>query len=147
MVAKSPLTNALAAVFAIVLASCASSSANLQTGMTPDQAISAMGNPDLKDSVPDPDHSGATLLRYTWVDVGKAATFGPDNRLAKVEQVEGATEASRQQQGAGFDPIATPVSYFFYPVRAAFIYLGAGLNCALEGQCQKPRLPSPAAAG
>jgi hypothetical protein len=147
MVARLFLTSALTSMFAVVLASCASSSANLQTGMTPDQAISAMGNPDLKDSVPDPDHSGGTLLRYTWVDPGKAATFGPDNRLAKVEQVEGASEASRQQQEHGFDPIATPINYFFYPVRAAFIYLGAGVNCALEGQCQKPRLPSPAAAG
>jgi hypothetical protein len=39
--------------------------------MTADETVQAMGPPDLKDSVPDPDHSGATVLRYVWLDSGR----------------------------------------------------------------------------
>lgn len=133
-----------AALLAVAIAACATSSATLQTGMTPDQAIEAMGSPDLKDAVPDPQNNAGTLLRYTWVEAGKTATFGPNDRLATVQDIKPSEPAPAQQQTAtAFDPINTPINYVFFPVRAAFIYLGAGLNCAVEFECHKPKLPSP----
>src|SRR5882757_10161466 len=107
-----------------------------------------MGEPDLKDSIADPNHSGATVLRYVWLEPGKAGIFGSDNRLASVQQIETNTkehveeqahaEAAAQGPPQQFDPIATPLNYLFFPVKAGAIYFGAGVNCAASGDCQKP---------
>lgn len=71
--------------FAFAVLSCAAASTGrLETGMTPDQAVQAMGQPDLKDAVPDPRGSGGTVVRYAWIGPGKLATFGADNRLAEI---------------------------------------------------------------
>ena len=140
-----------AACLAFAAAACSTaSSGNLATGMTPDQAVQAMGPPDLKDSIQDPNHSGATVLRYAWVDQGKVATFGPDNRVASVQQMEPTQKVQAQAESEQrvtppkpFDPIQTPLDYTFYPFKAAVIYMAAGLNCATGAPCEKPRLPSP----
>ncbi|HKM99046.1 MAG TPA: hypothetical protein VJX23_00915 [Candidatus Binataceae bacterium] len=144
------LAKAIALIFALVAASCSAAGSNstVTSGMTPDQAVQAMGQPDLKDSIPDPNHSGGTVLRYVWLDSGKVAVFGSDNRVASIQPIEPAqqvkaeTEASNQPPQE-FDPIETPLNYTFFPVKAAFIYLGAGLNCVAGGGCHKPDLPSP----
>jgi hypothetical protein len=147
-------TRIIAPVMVLMLAmagaSCStnSSGAALTSGMTTDQAVDAMGQPDLKDSVADPNHPGATVLRYVWLDSGKVAVFGANDRVASVQQIQPA-EATRQQIEAAnqppqpFDPIDTPLNYAFYPIRAGLIYLGAGLNCVAGGGCRKPQLPSP----
>jgi hypothetical protein len=141
----------LGLVTAAALAACASASGTIQTGMTPDQTVAALGNPDLKDTVADPAHNGGTVLRYTWVGVGEAATFSPDNHVAKIDQVQANSapgqEAAATQPSAPFDPISTPVSYATYPLRAALYYLGAGLNCAVGAGCTKPVLPPVASGG
>jgi hypothetical protein len=119
----------------------------LQTGMSTDQAVEAMGQPDLKDNVPDPNHTGASVLRYTWLNAGEAAVFGSDMRVASIVNVGPSpstlSEAAQQQQQMqpAFDPIETPFDYAFYPFRAAFMYLGAGLNCIGGGGCRAPQLP------
>ena len=64
----------------LLLAGCAAQSGgggNLKVGMTTDQAVEAMGQPDLKDNVADPNHTGPAMLRYTWLNTGEAALFGP----------------------------------------------------------------------
>ena len=146
------MSKAIALIFTLSIASCSttSSNANLAAGMTPDQTVQAMGQPDLKDSVPDPNHSGATVLRYVWLDPGKVGVFGSDNRLASVQQIEPAEKAQTEaelrqgkQEARPFDPVETPLNYTFFPIKAAFIYLGAGLNCAAGGGCHKPKLPDP----
>ncbi|WP_324095386.1 hypothetical protein [Candidatus Binatus sp.] len=116
-----------------------------------------MGEPDLKDSVADPNHTGASVTRYVWLEPGKAAIFGTDNRLATVQDVEASTGTKQQveQQAPAqaataeppqpFDPIETPLNYLFYPAKAATIYFGAGLSCATGGGCEKPQLPPPSA--
>lgn len=135
-------------ILAIAIVACsAQSSGSLQTGMSSDQAVSAMGQPDLRDNVPDPNHSGATLQRYTWLNAGKAAVFSPEGRVASVQDVQPATteatEAEAQQSPPSeFDPIDTPLNYAFYPIRAALIYIGAGVNCLGGGGCRRPQLPS-----
>ncbi len=136
---------------ALLIVGCATQSGggagSLKAGMTTDQAIAAMGQPDLKDNVPSPNSNGPALLRYTWLDAGKAAVFGPDMRVANIVNVgpSPATLAEAQQQQeqakAPFDPIQTPLDYLFYPFKAAFTYIGAGLNCVGGGGCQVPRLP------
>ncbi|MHB8383338.1 MAG: hypothetical protein ACYDC3_13495 [Candidatus Binataceae bacterium] len=131
-------------------ASCSTSSSNsaLATGMTADQAVDAMGQPDLKDSVADPNHSGGTVLRYVWLDSGKVAVFGANDRVASIQHIEPA-EATKQQIEAKaeppttFDPINTPLNYAFFPIRVGLIYFGAGLNCVVGEGCHKPQLPSP----
>ncbi len=134
-------------ILALTMVACAAQSGgSLQTGMTSDQAVSAMGQPDLRDSVPDPNHSGATLQRYTWLSAGKAAVIGPGNRVASIQEVEPTTTESAQVQEqqappTEFDPINTPLNYAFYPFRAALIYLGAGVNCLGGGACRRPQLP------
>jgi hypothetical protein len=140
----------LAAVLALAIASCSTteSSATLTAGMTPGQAVAAMGQPDLKDSVPDPNHSGASVLRYVWLDSGKVAVFGSDNKVASIQQIEPAEKAKAEVEAESrppeeFDPITTPLNYAFFPIKAAFMYLGAGLNCVAGGGCHKPDLPSP----
>jgi len=121
----------------------------LATGMTSDQATSAMGQPDLKDSVTDPS-TGATVSRYTWVNAGKSATFNSDNRVASVQDIgpaptqQTASQGTQQvQQANDFDPIATPLGYLFWPVKAAAYYLGAGVNCVGGGGCHMPTVPPP----
>jgi len=146
-----PAAVALAFLLAVAVAACstAGSTGNLSAGMTADQAVQAMGQPDLKDSIPDPNRSGATVPRYVWLDSGKVAVFGSDNRVASVQQIEPAektqaeAEARSQEQPKEFDPLATPLGYAFFPIKAAFIYIGAGLNCAAGGGCHKPKLPDP----
>ncbi len=140
----------MALVLAFATASCAAASrtANLTTGMSPEQAVEALGQPDLKDNVPDPNHSGATVLRYVWLDSGKVAVFGSDNRIASIQQTEPAEKAkaeveAQNQAPSEFDPISTPLNYAFFPIKAAFMYLGAGLSCVGGGECRKPHLPSP----
>jgi len=137
-------------LLAVAIASCstASNHASLTTGMTADETVQAMGPPDLKDSVPDPNHSGATVLRYVWLDPGKVAVFGSNDRVASIQQIEAPEKAqaeaqARNQPPSTFDPIATPLNYTFFPIKAAFIYIGAGLNCAAGAGCQKPKLPDP----
>ena len=140
--------SALLLVLAIASCSTASNHASLTTGMSADQTVQAMGPPDLKDSVPDPNHSGATVLRYVWLDPGKIAVFGSNDRVASIQQIEAPEKAqtqvqARNQPPSTFDPIATPLNYGFFPIKAAFIYIGAGLNCAAGAGCQKPKLPDP----
>ncbi len=140
-------------LFGLLAASCATTaSGNLTTGMTPDQTVQAMGQPDLKDNIADPNHSGASVLRYVWLEPGKAAIFGADDRLASVQAVETdskekveAQMAAKNEQPTYFDPLNTPLNYMFFPIKAGFIYLGAGANCIGGGGCQKPHLPPPSA--
>jgi hypothetical protein len=150
------LLSAGAGLIAMLLVGCSTvKSGTLSPGMTPDQAVQSMGEPDLKDSIADPNHNGATVLRYVWLEPGKAAIFGSDQRLANVQDVETNTQLKVEQQAHAeavaqgppqrFDPIETPLDYLFYPVKAATIYFGAGLNCAASGVCQKPTLPPPSA--
>src|SRR5260221_2977466 len=95
-------------------------SGGLKVGMTTDQAIEAMGKPDLTDSIPDPDHAGAPMLRYTWLNAGEAAAFGQNMRVANVVNVGSSPETLQEaarQPGNGyqpaFDPIQTPFDYAF----------------------------------
>ena|SRR5271166_1336181 len=150
---------AAVAMFALFVVACsATKSATLSTGMTPGQAVQAMGEPDLKDNVADPNHSGASVLRYVWLEPGKAAIFGSDERLASIQNVEVTTNTKQQveQQAHAeaaatsgppqrFDPIETPLNYIFFPAKAATIYFGAGLSCATGAGCEKPQLPPPSA--
>jgi hypothetical protein len=124
------------------------SGGSLQTGMSSDQAVEAMGQPDLKDDVPDPNHSGATVLRYTWLSAGEAAVFTPDMKVASIQNVgpspatlQEAQEAQSEGPKPAFDPLQTPLDYAFYPVRVAFTYLGAGLSCIGGGGCHTPPMP------
>jgi hypothetical protein len=121
------------------------SGGSLQAGMSTSQAIEAMGEPDLKDDVPDPNHSGATVLRYTWLSAGEAAVFTPDMKVASIQNVGPSPSTLQEAQAEGpkpaFDPLQTPLDYAFYPVRVAFVYLGAGLNCIGGGGCHTPQMP------
>jgi hypothetical protein len=138
-------------VLALFAVACSTTkSGNLSPGMTTDQTVQAMGQPDLKDNIADPNHSGASVLRYVWLDSGKAAVFGSDDRVASVQNVETNTkqhveEQARAQTPQYFDPLNTPLNYVFYPFKAAAIYLGAGVNCVGGGACQRPDLPPPSA--
>jgi hypothetical protein len=142
---------AVSALALFAVACSMTKSATLSTGMSPDQSVQAMGQPDLKDNIADPNHSGASVLRYVWLDSGKAAIFGSDNRVASIQTVETNTkqhveeEARAQAPAQAFDPINTPLNYMFFPVKAGLNYLGAGMNCLGGGTCQKPVLPPPSA--
>ena len=152
-------TRAVVGMLALFVVACSTTkSATLSTGMTPGQAVQAMGEPDLKDNVADPNHSGASVLRYVWLEPGKAAIFGSDERLASIQNVEVTTNTKQQveQQAHAeaaatsgppqrFDPIETPLNYIFFPAKAATIYFGAGLSCATGAGCEKPQLPPPSA--
>jgi hypothetical protein len=136
----------LGALALLIVGCAAQSGGSLKPGMTSDQAIEAMGQPDLKDSVPDPNHNGATVARYTWLSAGEAAVFGPDMRVASITNVGPSpstlTEEAQQAQPApAFDPIQTPFDYVFYPFKAAMVYIGAGLNCIGGNGCHTPQLP------
>ena len=151
MTARGFALKLVALFLALALGACSTAAGNnapVTAGMTPDQAVQAMGQPDLKDSIPDPDHKGGTVLRYVWLDSGKVAVFGSDNRVASIQQIEPAEKAQAQEEARNqtpraFDPIETPLNYTFFPFKAAAIYLGAGLNCAAGGGCHKPKLPDP----
>jgi hypothetical protein len=142
-------------LLALFVVGCAAAQpTGLSAGMTPDQTVQAMGEPDLKDAIPDPNHSGASVTRYVWLQPGKAAIFGTDDRVASVQAVETDTQQHVEQQSHAeaaaaqpepFDPIETPLNYIFYPAKAATIYFGAGLTCATGGGCEKPPLPGPSA--
>jgi hypothetical protein len=142
---------AVSALALFAVACSMTKSATLSTGMSPDQSVQAMGQPDLKDNIADPNHTGASVLRYVWLDSGKAAIFGSDNRVASIQTVETNTkqhveeEARAQAPAQAFDPINTPLNYMFFPVKAGLNYLGAGMNCLGGGTCQKPVLPPPSA--
>jgi hypothetical protein len=134
----------------LLIVGCAAQSGNsgaqLKAGMTSDEAVAAMGQPDLKDSVPAPNNNGPAMVRYTWLNAGEAAVFGPDMRVATIVNV-GPTPATlsevaqQEQMKPTFDPIQTPFDYIFYPFKAAFVYFGAGLNCIGGGGCHTPQLP------
>jgi hypothetical protein len=132
----------------LLLAGCASQNGgggSLKVGMSTDQAVEAMGQPDLKDNIADPNHTGPAMLRYTWLNAGEAAVFGPDMRVANIVNVGSSpstlAEAQQEQMRPAFDPIETPLDYAFYPFRAAFFYIGAGLNCIGGNGCHSPQLP------
>ena len=148
------LASAMLGVLAMFVVGCSTvKSGTLNPGMTPDQTVQSMGEPDLKDSIADPNHNGASVLRYVWLEPGKAAVFGSDNHVASVQDVETNTKQKVEEQAHAeavasgppqrFDPIQTPLDYIFYPVKAGAVYFGAGVNCAAGGGCQKPQLPSP----
>ena len=139
------------AALAFILCSCATTR-ELKSGMTADQAIDAMGQPDLKDTVADPHGSGADVLRYAWVGQHKVATFGPDGRVASVGDLPTAGSAGNTKiaeaeitpaPSAPFDPIQTPLNYLFYPLKVGFTWVGAGINCVAEGECRRPVMKSP----
>jgi hypothetical protein len=138
------------AAMALAMEACSTQRKPLEPGMTPGQAVAAMGEPDLKDTLTPAGKSGPAMLRYTWLGAGQSAVFGPDNRIAEIQRLGPATtQASAETEPSGppapsnFDPIQTPLDYAFYPFRLGAIYLGAGLNCLGGGSCQKPKLPSP----
>ncbi|HLI80957.1 MAG TPA: hypothetical protein VKV03_13305 [Candidatus Binataceae bacterium] len=142
------LPGCLLGAMLLLIAGCAAQSAsggNVKVGMTTDEAVETMGQPDLKDNVADPNHTGPAMLRYTWLNAGEAALFGPDMRVTNIINVGPApssvAEAQQEQMKPPFDPIQTPFDYAFYPIRAAFIYIGAGLNCIGGGGCHAPQLP------
>jgi hypothetical protein len=148
------LAGAGGGLLALLLVGCSTTkSGSLSPGMTPPQTVQSMGEPDLKDDIADPNHNGATVLRYVWLEPGKAAIFGSDNRLASVQDVETNTKLKVEEQAHAeavasgppqrFDPIETPLDYIFYPVKAGAVYFGAGVNCVAGGGCQKPVLPNP----
>lgn len=152
------LASAMAGMIALFVVGCSTvKSGTLSPGMTPDQTVQSMGEPDLKDNIADPNHSGANVLRYVWLEPGKAAIFGSDQRVASIQNVEVGTDtkqqveqqahveaaAASQQPPQPFDPIETPLNYIFFPAKAATIYFGAGITCATGGGCEKPPLPPP----
>ena len=156
MTLRTFLARAAVGMLALFAVACSvMKSGSLTTGMTPVQAVQAMGEPDLKDSIADPNHSGANVLRYVWLEPGKAAIFGSDDRLASIQDVETNTKQRVELQARAeaaappqqFDPLETPLNYLFFPVKAGLIYFGAGLNCVGGGACQQPQLPSPGSAG
>ncbi|HLX36810.1 MAG TPA: hypothetical protein VKR29_03380 [Candidatus Binataceae bacterium] len=137
------------AMLLLLTAGCSSQSGggggSLKVGMTTDETTQAMGQPDLKDTVPDPNHNGGAVLRYTWLNAGEAAVFGTDMRVATIVNVgqspSTVAEVQQEQMKPPFDPIQTPLDYVFYPVRAAFVVIGAGLNCIGGGGCHAPQFP------
>src|SRR5271167_4707958 len=120
MTLQTLVTRAAVGLLALFVVACSAvQSKSLSTGMTPAQAVQAMGEPDLKDNIADPNHSGASVSRYVWLEPGKAAIFGADDRLASIQDVEtntkqqveqqAHTEAAAAQPPEPFDPIETPL--------------------------------------
>src|SRR5208282_6210774 len=103
------LTRAAVGLLALFVVACSAvQSKSLSTGMTPDQTVQAMGEPDLKDNIADPNHNGASVLRYVWLDPGKAAIFGSDNRLASVQNVAVGSNTKQQvEQEAHAEAVAS----------------------------------------
>jgi hypothetical protein len=153
MTPRNSFAGLLVSLLALVAAGCATTAPqSLATGMTPAQTVQVMGQPDLKDNIADPNHSGASVLRYVWLDSGKAAIFGADDKLASVQTVETDSKQKIEDEQIAarrtpetFDPLNTPLNYMFFPIKAGMIYLGAGANCVGGGTCQKPHLPPPSA--
>ncbi|HXN13688.1 MAG TPA: hypothetical protein VN865_11310, partial [Candidatus Acidoferrales bacterium] len=86
-----------AAILPLFVVACSTvTSGTLTPGMTPAQTVQSMGQPDLKDDVADPNHNGATVLRYVWLEPGKAAIFGADQRVASIQNVEVGTDTKQQ---------------------------------------------------
>ncbi len=138
------------AAMALAIGACSAQRKPLEPGMTPGQAVAAMGEPDLKDTITPAGKNGPAMLRYTWLKAGQSAVFGSDNRIAEIQRLSPATtQTSAETEPSGppppsnFDPIQTPLDYAFYPFRVGAIYLGAGLSCLSGGSCQKPKLPPP----
>jgi hypothetical protein len=137
-------------VFIVFLAaSCTTSAATLESGMTAEQAIQAMGQPDLRDTVTDPQR-GTQAARYVWLRPGKAAILGPDNRIASIQDVTTAAAAPTEPRAQRprppsqpFDVVNTPLNYAAYPFKVAVIYFAAGLNCVAAGQCEWPEVRGP----
>jgi hypothetical protein len=149
---RSLLTVFVFAILPLTVAACSTTKGpgQLQVGMTPDEAVQTMGEPDLKDNVADPAHSGANVLRFTWIDSGKSAVFSSNQKIASIQNVDLTTKKDivEEQQAAAsppppFDPINTPLNYLFFPVKAGFTYLGAGLNCVAGDACRKPQIAPP----
>src|SRR5271167_2789414 len=79
-------------ILALTTAACSTAGStaargSLRTGMTSSEATAAMGPPDLRDTVADPNRSGATVGRYVWLDSGKVAIFGSDGRVASLQTI------------------------------------------------------------
>jgi hypothetical protein len=147
---RSVLLRLALAISLVPMTACstATTSGQLRTGMTPNETVQAMGEPDLKDNVDDPNHNGATVLRYTWIDSGKTAVFSSDDRVASIQNVDISARKQAEEVAAAkprppFDPINTPLNYLFFPVTAGFNYLGAGLNCVAGSYCRKPEITPP----
>ena len=83
-------------------------SSALQTGMTNDQAIAAMGQPDLKDEVPDPNHPSAQLYRYSWLSAGQAAVFGTDNHVMSIQNIASSTATPQRKRRRNSRPHSIP---------------------------------------
>ena len=99
MTQRTFLARAAVGLLPLVAVACSAlKSGSLSTGMTPAQEVQAMGQPDLKDNIADPNHSGASVLRYVWLEPGKAAIFGSDDRLASIQDVETNTKQHVEQQ-------------------------------------------------
>ena len=92
------LSRAALGLLALFVVGCSMTqqSKTLSPGMTPDQTVQAMGAPDLQDNIADPNHSGGSVLRYVWLEPGKAAIFGSDQRVASIQNVEVGTDTKQQ---------------------------------------------------
>ena len=93
-----PARAAIGLLALLVIGCSATKSGSLSPGMTPDQTVQSMGEPDLKDNISDPNHNGASVLRYVWLEPGKAAVFGSDNHVASVQDVETNTKQKVEEQ-------------------------------------------------
>jgi len=122
----------LAVLLLLGLSGCTVVQGKLSQGMTPEQAIDQMGQPSRKESIADPE-KGGELLRYVWSD-GRAATFGHDNHLIRIDQLQ----AEQSAAAGNFDPVSTPLSYVFYPIKAGLTWFGSALNCVAENSCHPP---------
>jgi len=96
--------------------------------MTPEQAIDQMGSRRGKKA--SLTGEGGELLRYVWSD-GRAATFGHDNHLIRIDQLQ----AEQSAAAGNFDPVSTPLSYVFYPIKRELTWFGSALNCVAENSC------------
>src|SRR5260370_16552402 len=93
------IARAALGAFALFTVACSTTkTASLSPGMTPDQTVQAMGQPDLKDNIADPNHNGASVLRYAWLDSAKAAIFGSDDRVARVQHFQTNTNQHHNPQ-------------------------------------------------
>jgi hypothetical protein len=85
--------------------------------------------------------AGVTTGKTTDEAVTAAAQREPKQSVPP--RAEPPTAQPNRQAPSRFDPINTPLDYFFYPARVAIIYLGAGINCLGAGACHRPHLPAP----
>ena len=74
------LLSAGAGLIALLVVGCSTvKSGTLSPGMTPGQTVQSMGEPDLKDNIADPNHSGASVLRYVWLEPGDHEQYDDQN--------------------------------------------------------------------